>query len=235
MLGVIGAMEEEVAKLKEMMADVKVQHIASMEFYQGTLEGKEVVVVKSGIGKVNAAVCAQILVDCFQVSALVNTGIAGSLRKEIDIGDVVLSEDLVQHDMDAVAFSYPLGQVPRMDVFSFSADPDLIALAKECCQKVNPEIGIHVGRILSGDQFIASKEKKEWMTEIFGGDCCEMEGAAIAQTAYLNKVPFVIIRAISDKADDSAHMDYPAFEALAIKRSVKLMKEMVSRYVPGEG
>jgi len=230
MLGIIGAMEEEVSKLKECMEDVTVTKKAGMEFYKGILCKKEAVVVQSGIGKVNAAVCAQILVDDFLVSALINTGIAGSLKNEINIGDVVLSSDVLYHDMDAVSFGYALGQVPRMEVLSFEANQGLITLAKESCEKVNPEIGIYVGRIVSGDQFVSSKEKKDWIHDNFNGYCTEMEGAAIAHTAYLNQIPFIIIRAISDKADDSAHMDYPAFEALAIERSVKLMIEMVGGY-----
>lgn len=229
MLGIIGAMDEEVSKLKECMKDVTVTQKAGMNFFKGRLNKKEVVVVRSGIGKVNAAICAQILVDEFEVSALINTGIAGSLKNEINIGDVVVSSDVLHHDMDAVAFGYALGQVPRMEVLSFEADKRLIELAEISCKKVNPEIGVFVGRIVSGDQFVSSKEKKDWIFKTFDGYCTEMEGAAIAHTAYLNQIPFVIIRAISDKADDSAHMDYPTFEALAIERSVKLMIEMVAK------
>lgn len=230
MLGIIGAMDEEVAKLKEYMTDVVVTTKAAMDFYKGKLNGKEVVIVRSGIGKVNAAICTQILVDDFNVSAVINTGIAGSLRSEINIGDIVLSTDALEHDMEAAAFGYPVGQIPRMDTLAFEADKKLIELAKECCAKVNPDIKTFVGRVVSGDQFISSKEKKEWLIKNFEGYCTEMEGAAIAHCAYLNNIPFLIIRAISDKADDSAHMDYPAFEALAIERSVKLMLEMVVNY-----
>ena len=228
MLGIIGAMDEEVSKLKEHMTDVSVTAKASMDFYAGKLNGKDVVIVRSGIGKVNAAVCAQILADDYHVAALINPGIAGSLKAEINIGDVVLSKDVMHHDMDAAAFGYPLGQIPRMEVLSFEADSSLIALAEKCCKKVNPEIGTFVGRVVSGDQFISSKEKKNWISENFEGYCTEMEGAAVAQTAYLNHIPFLIVRAISDKADDSAEMDYPTFEAQAIERSVKLMLEMAA-------
>lgn len=230
MLGIIGAMDEEVAKLKEAMQDIVVDKKAGMDFYKGKIDKKVVVVVRSGIGKVNAAVCAQILCDDYKADAIINTGIAGSLKNEINIGDVVLSKDALHHDMDAGAFGYPLGQIPRMDVFSFAADEKLIALAKSCCEKINPEIRVHIGRVVSGDIFVSNKEKKEFIAETFEGYCTEMEGAAIAQTAYLNHIPFVIIRAISDKSDDSAHMDYPEFEALAIERSVKLMIEMAGRY-----
>ncbi|MBP3505331.1 MAG: 5'-methylthioadenosine/adenosylhomocysteine nucleosidase [Lachnospiraceae bacterium] len=227
MLGIIGAMDEEVAKLKENMEQVEVRTKASMDFYRGVIGGKEVVVVRSGIGKVNAGICAQILADDYGVDGIVNTGIAGSLRAEINIGDIVVSTDAVQHDMDAVAFGYPLGQIPRMDTLAFHADSQLVELAVQCCKKVIPEIGVFQGRVASGDEFIAKKERKDAILKEFDACCCEMEGAAIAQAAYLNQIPFVIIRAISDKADDSAGMDYPTFEAMAIKNSVKLIMEMV--------
>lgn len=228
MLGIIGAMDEEVAKLKEKMTQVEIRTMAAMDFYHGMLEGKEVVMVRSGIGKVNAAVCSQILVDYYHVSAIINTGIAGSLRNEINIGDVVLSADTLQHDMDATGFGYPVGQIPRMEVLSFQADRHLREVAKACCQAVIPEIGVHVGRVVSGDQFISDKQKKAWLAETFDGYCTEMEGAAIGQAAYLNGIPFLIIRAISDKADDSAEMDYAAFEAAAIDHSVKLLTAMIA-------
>lgn len=227
MLGIIGAMDEEVAKLKQNMVDAETQSIAAMNFLKGTIHGKDVVVVRSGIGKVNAAICSQILVDHFHVKSIINTGIAGSLRKEINIGDVVLSSDTLQHDMDATGFGYAMGQVPRMDVLAFPADEQLIKIAKECCQKEIPEIGVHVGRVVSGDQFISDKAKKVWLKETFDGSCTEMEGVSIAQAAYLNGIPYLIMRAISDKADDSAEMDYAEFEAAAIEHSVKLLMAMI--------
>lgn len=227
MLGIIGAMDEEVDKLKAEMEQLQVTEKAGMDFYKGMLAGKEVVVVRSGIGKVNAGICTQILADDYRVDGIVNTGIAGSLRAEINIGDIVISSDAVQHDMDAVAFGYPPGQIPRMDTLAFPADVRLADLAERCCRQVLPELGVFRGRIASGDVFVAKKERKESIEQNFSALCCEMEGAAIAQAAYLNRIPFVIIRAISDKADDSAKMDYPAFEAMAIGNSVKLMKEMV--------
>lgn len=230
MLGIIGAMDEEVAKIKERLENVEVQTFGGMDFYKGNFEGKSVVVVRSGIGKVNAAVCAQILADRYQVSGIVNTGIAGSLMAKIDIGDIVLSTDALQHDMDATNFGYPAGQIPRMDVLSFPADPKLLALAKECCGRVNPEIHTYEGRVVSGDQFISDQKKKDWLIETFHAYCTEMEGAAIAQAAYLNGIPFLIIRAISDKADNSANVDYPTFEAQAIIHSVNLMLEMIRCY-----
>ncbi len=229
MIGIIGAMDEEVSKIKAAMTDVEIQKRAGMDFYKGKLQGKEAVVVRCGIGKVNAALCGQILVDFYQVDYMVNTGIAGSLNANIDIGDIVLSTDALQHDMDATGFGYEVGVIPRMPVSVFEADRHLIDLAKEACEKVNPDIKVFTGRVVSGDQFVSDKEKKKWLVETFHGYCTEMEGAAIAQAAYLNGIPFLIVRAISDKADDSANMDYAAFERKAIEHSVNLMMEMCSQ------
>ena len=230
MLGIIGAMDEEVAKLKEVMEDVEIMTKASMEFYKGTMCGKEVVVVRSGIGKVNAGMCTQILCDVYGVDAVINTGIAGSLNAKIDIGDIVLSVDTLQHDMDATGFGYAPGVIPRMETSTFVADESLRKLAKGCCERVNPDIHVFEGRVVSGDQFISDKDKKQFILDTFAGDCTEMEGAAIAQAAYLNGIPFLIIRAISDKADDSATEDYPTFEAKAIAHSVRLVREIVANY-----
>lgn len=228
MIGIIGAMEEEVAALKSEMQDVDVTEYASMTFCKGVLCGKEAVVVRSGIGKVNAGICAQILVDKFGVDMLINTGIAGSLDARIDIGDMVISTDAVHHDMDATIFGDPIGQVPRMDTLSFPADASLIELAVKANEKANPEIHTFTGRVASGDQFISSQEAKDKIVSNFHALCTEMEGAGIAHAAYLNKVSYVIIRAISDKADNSATMDYPEFEKKAIVHSVRLVKELLA-------
>ena len=227
--GIIGAMEEEIALLKEKMEIEVVVKKASMEFYQGTMHGREVVVVRSGIGKVNAGLCAQILVDVFHATRLINTGIAGSLKAEINIGDIVISSDALQHDMDATTFGYQRGEIPRMETLAFPADEELIAMAKAACEEACPEIDVFVGRVVTGDQFIAERSVKQEIAAWTEGYCTEMEGAAIAQAAYLNRVPFVIVRAISDKADDSAFVDYPTFEREAIEHSVKLVEAFADR------
>ncbi len=227
MIAVIGAMDEEVSRLIESMDDVEVIEKAAMKFNKGRIAGKQLVVVRSGIGKVNAAICTQILVCEFGADMIINTGIAGSLDSAIDIGDIVLSTDALQHDVDAAAFGYPPGQIPRMDTLSFAADEGLVNLAEECCRRVCKDINVFTGRVVSGDQFISDKSVKDNIIKNFGGLCTEMEGAAIAQAAYLNSIPFLIIRAISDKADDSASMDYPEFERKAIGNSVKLLLEMI--------
>lgn len=187
MIGIIGAMEEEVAALKSEMADAKVTEFASMTFYKGTLCGKDAVVVRSGIGKVNAAICAQILVDKFGVDMLINTGIAGSLDARIDIGDMVISTDAVHHDMDATIFGDAIGQVPRMDTRTFPADPHLVELAVKANEKANPQIHTFTGRVASGDQFISSGEVKARIVENFQALCTEMEEPELRTRLTLTK------------------------------------------------
>ena len=224
-LGIIGAMQIEVATLKENMKNKTVTTRVGMEFCEGELEGLAVVVVQSGIGKVNAALCVQVLVDCFDVTHVVNTGIAGSLCNDLDIADLVVSRDAIHHDFDLRFWGRPIGQVPGFDVTAFPADDKMIELAYAAAESVNAG-HTKIGRVASGDQFICSKEQKDKIITDTQGICAEMEGASIAHAAYRNGVPFVIIRAISDKADDSADMDYPTFEAIAAKRCAEVVQTM---------
>lgn len=228
-IGIIGAMDLEVDTLKAKMTDTSVTTKAAMEFWQGKLNGTDVVVVRSGIGKVNAALCVQILADLFAVTHVINTGIAGSLNAVLDIGDILISADAVQHDVNATVFGYPLGKIPGMDVVAFQADKDMAELALKTCAQVNPDIHARLGRVVSGDQFICDKAVKEHLIREFHGDCAEMEGASIAHGAYLNGIPFLVIRAISDKADGSAEMDYPTFEREAALHSARLVEAMVEQ------
>lgn len=228
-IGIIGAMELEVEALKEKMEITRREEKASMEFLEGSLNGTEAVIVRSGVGKVNAALCTQILCDVFGVTHIINTGVAGSLKNEINIGDIVVSTDALYHDVDARVFGYTLGEVPQLGRLAFEAEEGLLSLAVECCKEVNPDISVYRGRIVSGDQFISDKEVKNNIISNFDGYCVEMEGAAIAHAAYLNQVPFVIIRAISDKADDSAEMDYPTFERAAAAHSAALVEHMLPK------
>lgn len=220
-LGIIGAMELEVETLLQTMENKVSANIAGSAFHQGQLHGLEVVVVQCGVGKVNAALCTQILCSCFHVTHLVNTGIAGSLSAALDIGDLLVSRDAMYHDFDCVHFGYPFGRVPGMDVTAFPADETMIRYASAAAEKVHPG-HVTIGRVASGDQFVADKAVKEQIIARTGGLCTEMEGCAIAQTAYRNGVPFVILRAISDKADDSAEMDYPTFERIAAHRCAEV-------------
>ncbi len=220
-LGIIGAMDVEVAALKEKMENAQVAVHAGSGYCQGLLEGCPAVVVQCGVGKVNAALCAQILISEYGVTHIVNTGIAGSLNAALDIGDLLVSRDVMYHDFDCCHFGYPAGQVPGMDTVAFPANEALVALAVAAAEGVHPG-HVRVGRVASGDQFVCSAEKKAAIIETTGAWCTEMEGAAIAHTAYRNAVPFVILRAISDKADDSAQMDYPTFEAIAARRCAQV-------------
>lgn len=227
-LGIIGAMSVEVETLKSEMKNLTVTKKAGMEFYDGTLEDLPVVVVQCGVGKVNAAMCAQVLCDCFDVTHLVNTGIAGSLCAELDIGDLVISDDAMYHDFDAQNFGYEMGEVPGMGVLTFAADPAMIAYAQAAAEAVNPGHS-RIGRVASGDLFVAERAAKERIIANTQALCTEMEGAAIAHVAFRNKLPFVILRAISDKADDSAEMDYPTFEAIAAHRCAEVAKNMAKQ------
>ena len=228
-IGIIGAMELEVEELKSCLSLSKVTEKAGMEFFEGSLNGAEVVVVRCGIGKVNAALCVQILADLYEVTHIINTGVAGSLNAALDIGDILVSRDALHHDMDVSALGYEPGIVPQMDTSVFKADEGMVESALEICKEVNPDIHVMSGRVVSGDCFVAAKEIKNRLVTCFQGDCAEMEGAAIAHGAYLNHLPFVIIRAISDKADDSAEMDYPTFECAAAKHCARLVKALVTR------
>ena len=197
-IGIIGAMELEVSTLKEDMTVSSVTTCAGMDFYEGTLNDAAVVIVRSGVGKVNAALCVQILTDKFAATHIINTG-------------------------------YKPGEVPQLGICEFVADAQLASLAIASCKEVNPDLQVHLGRVVSGDQFISSSKVKERLIQVFHGDCAEMEGASIAQSAYLNHVPFVIIRAISDKADGSAEVDYPVFEEAAARHSARLVADLVKR------
>ena len=216
-LGIIGAMDVEVATLKERMEGLVACSHAGSVYCEGKLEGVDAVVVQCGVGKVNAALCAQILISVYGVTHIVNTGIAGSLCAQLDIGDLVISRDAIYHDFDLRFWGRPIGQVPGMDVVAFPADAQLLQQAVAAAEAENPGHS-QIGRVASGDQFICSREQKETIIANTQAICAEMEGAAIAHTAYRNGIPFVIIRAISDKADDSADMDYPTFEAIAAHR-----------------
>lgn len=227
-LGIIGAMQVEVEILLSCLKNKKETSVAGSAFYEGTLEGLEVAIVQCGVGKVNAAICAQILCDCFGVTHLVNTGIAGSLDAKLDIGDLLISKDAMYHDFDCVHFGYEMGKVPGMDVVAFPADTAMIQLASQAAEAVHPG-HVTVGRVASGDLFVAEKTAKDRIIAVTGGLCTEMEGAAIAQTAYRNGVPFVILRAISDKADNSAEMDYPTFERIAAHRCAQVTQHLAKQ------
>ena len=226
-IGIIGAMGEEVAKLIARVENPANSEIAKSVFTAGKLAGQDVVIVESGIGKVNAALAAQVLVDKFGVDCIINCGVAGAIDNRLNIGDIVLSEDTVQHDMDTSYFGDPVGIIPRMKESYFKGDKKLIKVASDVCHEVNPEISIYSGRIASGDQFISDSDKKKWLSANFHAMCAEMEGAAIAQICYLNETPFVIIRAVSDKVDETEAVEYKEFEPKAAAISAETVIHML--------
>ena len=228
-IGIIGAMDVEVTSLEDASDITKTTKIAEMEFCEGTLGGKDVVIVKCGMGKVNAGICAHTLINDFDCTRIINTGVAGSLDNQINIGDIVVSTDAVQHDFDVEAIGFQKGEIPYTGLYAFPADDDLRAAAVAAVKESAPDINVFEGRVCSGDQFITTKEQKEKIINNFGGMCCEMEGAAIAQVCYLNSTPYVVIRAISDKPDETEIVDYKEFEAKAAARCAAIVRYMVER------
>ena len=227
MIGIIGAMEEEITNLKYHMEVFDVQTIAGMSFFKGAVKGTELVLVRSGIGKVNAGICTQILASVFNVDTVINTGIAGSLNAAIDIGDIVVSTSLVQYDVDARNFGYKLGEIPRMNIIEFPADKELTDKTESVFAALDLGVKLYKGMIATGDKFVSEDSLKAEIVNNFHAYCVEMEGAAIAQAAMLNNMKCVVIRAISDKADNSANVDYRTFEAKAIENMSKISLALV--------
>ncbi|RXZ68681.1 5'-methylthioadenosine/adenosylhomocysteine nucleosidase [Fusobacterium necrophorum] len=231
-IGIMGAMHEEITELKQdLEPDYHMEKMGDLEFMIGKLYGREVVLVEAGIGKVNAALCATLLSQHFQVNALLFTGVAGALYPEIEIADIVLGTELVEHDFDVTAFGYPLGKIPRMDVHAFPADPRILKVAEKVGNQIFGESHIFQGRILSGDQFVADLEKIRFLRETFDGYCTEMEGAAVAHVCHILGTPFLIIRSISDKANHEAQMDYPEFVKIAAKNSKKMIEGILQESI----
>lgn len=227
-IGIIGAMEEEVTSLKEAAIIGKMTKIAAMEFCEGMLgEKQEVVIVQCGMGKVNAGICANTLINQFGCGIIINTGVAGSLDARLDIGDIVVSTDAVQHDFTVEAIGFAKAEIPYTGLYAFPSDDVLQKKAVEAVKAVAPEIKVFEGRVCSGDQFISSKEQKDAIIADFGGLCCEMEGAAVAQACYLNGTPFIIIRAISDKPDGSGAVDFNEFKETAAARCAEIVRYMI--------
>ena len=220
--GIIGAMDEEVDILKKTLALDSVYLIAGLEFYKGKLNTKQVVIVRSGIGKVNASIATQILIDEFSINEIINTGVAGGLNENLKIGDIVIAKSLRYNDFDVTAFGYKIGNIPRMDTSIFYSDRMMMADILENGRKLGYRISY--GTISTGDQFVNHKQKEN-ITKLFNSDAVEMEGAAIAHVCYLNNIPFVIVRAISDKADGESPKFYSEFEKEAAAKSAKLILE----------
>lgn len=233
-LGIIGAMEVEnkiVLDALRKEGGLKQTEAGGTIFYEGKISGKEIVLARSGVGKVNAALCAQRMVLQFGADFIINTGIAGALGQGLGVFDVVLSSDAVYHDMDARAWGYKIGQVPQMNVFSFEADKKMIAAIQKIFPTL-PEAQGHklaVGRVASGDKFVADKKLKTNIIDAFNPLCVEMEGAAIAHAAFLCKVPFVILRTLSDMADDKEETTYTFNENTAAQLSGAILLAIIKK------
>ena len=226
-IGIIGAMDVEVAALQDAANVTKTTVVSDMTFCEGTLGGHKVVIVKCGMGKVNAGLCAHTLIHDFDCGRIINTGVAGSLDERIDIGDIVVSTDAVQHDFDVTYLGFAKGEIPYTGQYSFPADEAMRTKAVQAVKEAAPDVQVFEGRVCSGDQFISTVAQREAITSAFGGMCCEMEGGAIAQACYLNHVPFVVIRAISDKPSETEPVDYTVFEAQAAARCAAIVRYMV--------
>ncbi|MCE4956180.1 5'-methylthioadenosine/S-adenosylhomocysteine nucleosidase [Macrococcoides caseolyticum] len=225
MIGIIGAMQEEIEILKNDMVDLVTEKQAHVEIYKGSLYGKEVVLMQSGIGKVNAAICTTLLIKEYQPDVIINTGSAGGLGASLSVGDIVISQDVLHHDVVATAFGYDLGQVPGMPAV-YKADTNLISVAEQAIQENN--LTAHIGLIVSGDSFIGSAEQKQIILNHFSDSLAvEMEAAAVAQTCHQFEVPFIITRAISDLANGEANMSFDEFLKVACVSSSKIVKSIL--------
>lgn len=223
--GIIGAMSEEIIELKNSMLDIEEIKINSLIFFRGKLCGKEVVLVESGIGKVNAAISTTLLINEFKVEKIIFTGVAGAVNPKVNVTDIVIATDLVESDMDVTAGgNYKLGEIPRMKNSYFKPDPYLFTVANSVAIKLFSKEKVFAGRIISRDEFVASTEKVKKLREIFNAECVEMEGAAVAHVCEILNIPFIILRSISDKADNEAGLTFEEFVKIAAKNS-KLIVE----------
>lgn len=225
-IGIIGALEQELEILKSSLTSVSVIKRAGTEYVTGELLNKKVTLAKCGVGKVNAAVCAQILADFYHPDCVINTGAAGAIADYLNIGDVVISTDLVMHDFDVTPV-FPDYKTPVKYTY---ADERLVAIAAEAARELTQGgVTIHAGRIATGDRFICESEIKKALWTEYRALCVEMEGAAVAQACYMNKIPFVIVRAVSDKADEGAKVSFENFMAEASKNSSRIILGMIKR------
>ncbi|NGZ73976.1 5'-methylthioadenosine/adenosylhomocysteine nucleosidase [Saccharibacillus alkalitolerans] len=227
-IALMGAMDEEIKLLLEEMEDARSRKAAGITYTQGRFRGHEVVVCRCGVGKVNAAAAVQVLVSEFRAHALIFTGVAGALHPELEIGDIVVSSESMQHDMDASPLGFAPGVIPFQEEWLFPADRKLVALAEAACEK--ERVRFRVGRILSGDRFVADRNEVQRLRGEFDGLCTEMEGAAVAQVCRLNGLPHVVIRSMSDKANGEAPASFADFTAAASARSFAIVAGMLASW-----
>lgn len=227
-IAVIGAMEPEVLGLISEMSERTIEYVSGIEINLGKIYNKTVAVARCGIGKVFAALCAEVLILKYSPSLLINTGVGGGLAGDLKTGDIIVASDLCQHDMDTSAIGDPAGLVSGINKIYFEADKR----AQKILLDAADELGLtaRAGRVATGDKFIASREEKSRITSLFDADACEMEGCAIAQAAFVNQTPFAVVRAISDSADGEATMDYPTFMPIAARNSQNLTLALIKEW-----
>jgi adenosylhomocysteine nucleosidase len=226
-IGIIGAMDEEIRLLLEQMNDMHPVQKPNTTYYCGQLWGRRVVVCKSGVGKVQAAVSVQGMIAAFDVEVVLFTGVAGALDPSLRVGDIVVSRDCMYHDMDARALGFALGEIPFSGHSVFEADERLIQTAVEAGRRMYPELQVIEGRVVSGDQFIADRAKVVQLHEELSGACTEMEGAAVAHVCAMYGVPYVVVRSMSDQANGEAHEDFATFMPKAAKHSLGIIEGML--------
>ena len=228
MIGIIGAMDVEVEKLKTLLIDVRQEKISGVDFCIGKIGKNDIVVAKCGVGKVFAAICAQTMIMRYKPEIIINIGVAGGLSDSLKIGDIVIADSVVQHDMDVTALGYEAGFLTDIGLVKIPADKNAVDTLKAACEKLS--LGYEVGTVASGDQFISDKAAKERITKLFAAKACEMEGASIGQVCYVNNVPFGTLRAISDGANEDSKIDFPSFTALAAENSAKVIEAFIDTF-----
>ncbi|MBQ9166221.1 MAG: 5'-methylthioadenosine/adenosylhomocysteine nucleosidase [Oscillospiraceae bacterium] len=232
MIGIIGAMQVEIEGLKAMLEGPETTTISGIDFTTGKLHGKEVVLAVCGVGKVFAALCAQTMILRFGVKALINTGVAGTLCRELGIGDVAISTDVVQHDMDTSGLGDPVGLLSGINVIHLPASTTLSALVADVVRELS--LNYRLGTIATGDQFLCEKGKKDWIHDTFGAVAGEMEGGSIGHVCYVNQVPFVVIRTISDDADGNAPENFPLFAEATAKSAIRITAAVLEKLEDGQ-
>lgn len=227
-IGIIGAMQPEVEELLSLLDNPASEMAGGLLFHTGTIFGKKVVIAKCGVGKVFAAICAEAMIIKFSPSLIINTGVGGAILSGIETSDIVIADKLCQHDMDTSPLGDPKGLISGINKIFFEADTRAVNILEHSAKALS--MRAFVGTVASGDKFIADKSDKVRLHNDFNAAACEMEGAAIAHTAFVNGVPFAVIRAISDSADGDATMDYPTFLPIAAKKSAQLTLELIKNY-----
>ena len=227
-IGVIGAMSVEVDALIAKLENRAEELVGGVKFNTGELFGKKIAVARCGVGKVFAAICAEAMIMRYSPSLIVNTGVGGALAGDLCPTDTVIAESLVQHDMDTSPLGDPVGLISGINKVYFEADARAVSILSEAAERLG--VKARLGRVATGDKFVASREEKDRIVAEFSADVCEMEGGAIAHTAFVNGTPFAVIRAISDSADGGANMDYMEFLPIAAKNSAALTEELIKNW-----